>query len=205
MDESTLIQAAIRGDVDSFNQIVLAYQDIAYTVAYRIMGESDAAADAAQEAFISAYQKLHQFRGEHFKPWLMRIVTNSCYDELRRRQRRPALSLDALHEVQTSAGLDLHSPQENPEQHSQRRELNSAIQDCLSDLPDDQRVIAVLSDVEGYAYQEIAEITGLPLGTVKSRLSRARGRLRDCLREVRELLPAEYRLMNNEEPAQGAP
>ncbi len=196
MDESTLIQAAKRGDVDSFNRIVLAYQDTAYTVAYRIMGEPDAAADAAQEAFISAYQKLHQFRGEHFKPWLMRIVTNACYDELRRRQRRPALSLDELHEVQAAAGLDLHSPQENPEQHAQRRELNSAIQDCLGDLPDDQRVIAVLSDVEGYAYQEIAEITSLPLGTVKSRLSRARGRLRDCLREVRELLPAEYRLMN---------
>jgi RNA polymerase sigma-70 factor (ECF subfamily) len=196
MDESTLIQAARHGDVDAFNQIVLAYQDTAYTVAYRIMGEPDAAADAAQEAFISAYQKLHQFRGERFKPWLMRIVTNACYDELRRRQRRPALSLDALHEVQAAAGLDLHSPQENPEQHAQRRELNTAIQDCLSDLPDDQRVIAVLSDVEGYAYQEIVEITSLPLGTVKSRLSRARGRLRDCLRDIRELLPAEYRLMN---------
>ena len=132
MDESTLIQAAKRGDVESFNRLVLAYQDTAYTVAYRIMGEPDAAADATQEAFISAYQKLHQFRGEHFKPWLMRIVTNACYDELRRRQRRPALSLDELHEVQAAAGLDLHSPQENPEQHAQRRELNSAIQDCLS-------------------------------------------------------------------------
>jgi RNA polymerase sigma-70 factor (ECF subfamily) len=196
MDESFLIQAAKRGDVESFNQIVLSYQDVAYTVAYRIMGEPAAAADATQEAFISAYQKLHQFRGEHFKPWLMRIVTNACYDELRRRQRRPATSLDVLHDVQPMPGLALHSPQENPEQHAERSELSDAIQDCINDLPDDQRVIAVLSDVEGYVYQEIASITGLPLGTVKSRLSRARNRLRDCLRGVRELLPTEYRLMN---------
>ncbi len=196
MDETHLIQAAKRGDVESFNVLVLAYQDIAYTVAYRIMGEPHSAADAAQEAFISAYQKLHQFRGDSFKPWLMRIVTNACYDELRRRQRRPVTSLDALSDVQPADGLELHSPQENPEQHAQRSELNTAIQDCINDLPDDQRVIAVLSDVESYAYQEIADITGLPLGTVKSRLSRARNRLRDCLREIRELLPAEYRLMD---------
>jgi RNA polymerase sigma-70 factor (ECF subfamily) len=196
MDESDLIQAAKRGDVESFNQIVLTYQDVAYTVAYRIMGEPAAAADATQEAFISAYQKLHQFRGESLKPWLMRIVTNACYDELRRRQRRPATSLDVLHDVQPMPGLALHSPQENPEQHAERNELSDAIQDCINDLPDDQRVIAVLSDVEGYVYQEIASITGLPLGTVKSRLSRARNRLRDCLRGVRELLPGEYRLMN---------
>jgi RNA polymerase sigma-70 factor (ECF subfamily) len=196
MDDNNLIQAARRGDVESFNRLVVTYQDAAYTVAYRIMGETDAAADATQEAFISAYQKLHQFRGQHFKPWLMRIVTNACYDELRRRQRRPAASLDELHDVQPAPGLELHSPQESPEQHAQRAELNSAIQDCISDLPDDQRIIAVLSDVEEYAYQEIAQITGLPLGTVKSRLSRARNRLRDCLRGIRELLPAEYRLMS---------
>jgi RNA polymerase sigma-70 factor (ECF subfamily) len=196
MDEAALITAACKGDLDSFNRLVLAYQDMVYHQAYRMMGEPEAAEDAAQDAFISAFRHLGSYRGGSFKAWLLRIVTNTCYDELRRRQRRPALSLDDLHEVQAAAGLDLHSPQENPEQHAQRSELNRAIQDCLSDLPDDQRVIAVLSDVEGYPYQEIAEITGLPLGTVKSRLSRARGRLRDCLRDVRELLPAEYRLMS---------
>jgi len=176
---------------------VLHYQDMAYTVAYRIMGERDAAADATQEAFISAFRKLHQFRGDRFKPWLMRIVTNACYDELRRRQRRPVASLDAMHEISPMPGLQLFSQQENPEQHAQRSELAVAIQDCISDLPDNQRVIAVLSDVEGYSYQEIVEITDLPLGTVKSRLSRARTRLRDCLQAIRELLPSEYRLMDD--------
>ncbi len=200
MDEPSLIAAAKNGDVESFNQLILVYQDMAFTVAYRLIGEPDAAADATQEAFISAFRKLHQFRGERFKSWLMRIVTNACYDELRRRQRRPAASLDALtdNHIDLSPGVDvqLHSAQENPEQAAQRHELSAAIQDCINALPDNQRMIAVLADVEGYPYQEVAEITDLPLGTVKSRLSRARARLRDCLRDLRELLPAEYRLIN---------
>lgn len=194
MDENELIRIAQQGDVNAFNQLVLTYQDTAYTVAYRIMGETDAAADATQEAFISAFRKLHQFRGERFKPWLMRIVTNACYDELRRRQRRPASSLEDMHEVQANTSPALHSQQETPEAYAQRSELSDAIQRCIDALPDDQRVVAVLADVQDYAYQEIADITGLALGTVKSRLSRARNRLRNCLRAVRELLPAEYRL-----------
>jgi RNA polymerase sigma-70 factor (ECF subfamily) len=196
MDERVLIQAAKRGDVESFNGLILTYQDVAYSVAYRIMGERHAAADATQEAFISAFRKLHQFKGDNFRPWLMRIVTNACYDELRRRQRRPTSSLDALNNITPQTDLNLHSHQENPEQHAQRSELHEAIQDCIRALAEDQRVIAVLSDVEGYAYQEIVEITGLALGTVKSRLSRARARLRECLQNVQELLPAEYRLMD---------
>jgi RNA polymerase sigma-70 factor (ECF subfamily) len=196
MDERALIQAAKRGDVESFNGLILTYQDMAYSVAYRILGERHAAADATQEAFISAFRKLHQFKGDNFRPWLMRIVTNACYDELRRRQRRPTSSLDVLNNVTPQTDLNLHSHQENPEQHAQRSELHEAIQDCIRALAEDQRVIAVLSDVEGYAYQEIVEITGLALGTVKSRLSRARARLRECLQNVQELLPAEYRLMD---------
>jgi RNA polymerase sigma-70 factor (ECF subfamily) len=196
MDESSLIEAAKRGDVEAFNVLVLRYQDIAYSVAFRVMGEGDAAADAAQEAFISAFCKLHQFRGDHFKPWLLRIVTNACYDELRRRKRRPAASLEAMHETTAQTNPHLHSEAESPEHYAQRSELSDAIQDCLSALPDDQRIVAVLADIEEYAYQEVAEITGLRLGTVKSRLSRARARLRDCLQAVRELLPAEYRLIN---------
>lgn len=199
MDESRLVQAARRGDVESFNRLVLFYQDMAYTVAYRIMGEHDAAADATQEAFIAAFRKLHQFQGDRFKPWLLRIVTNACYDELRRRHRQPAASLEALHEVTTVAEAELHSPAENPEQHAQRSELHHAIQDCISALPDNQRIIVILSDIEGYPYQEIVNITGTALGTVKSRLSRARTQLRDCLQAVQELLPAEYRLIKNEQ------
>ena len=193
MDEGVLIQQAKKGDVTAFNGLVLHYQTLAYNVAYRIMGEPQAAEDMTQEAFISAYKALNRFRGGSFKAWLMRIVTNSCYDELRRRKRRPQSSLDELqHENESFAFL--RSNDEGPEMYQQRLEIVQMIERCLANLPDDQRVTAVLCDVEGYEYQEIADIVGVSLGTVKSRISRARRKLRDCLRGSGELLPAQYRL-----------
>lgn len=197
MNEEQWLAAARRGDVEAFNHLVLRYQDLAFTVAYRITGDASAAADAAQNAFITAFRKLHQFRGDRFKPWLMRIVTNACYDELRRVKRRPTDSLDDLYE--TSDAVDALIPAlDTPETLAQQAELSAAIQDCIRALPEDQRVIVVLSDIEEHTYGDIAAITALPLGTVKSRLSRARGRLRDCLRGMGELLPAEFRLIDEE-------
>jgi len=191
MDELALIQEAQRGEVDSFNTLILHYQTSAYNLAYRLMGETDGASDATQEAFISAFAHLPQFRGGSFKSWLMRIVTNACYDELRRRKRRPAVSLDDL---SSNADEQFSSHSENPESVVQRDALNRAIQDCLDGLPFDQRIVTVLCDVQGYDYQEIATITHISLGTVKSRISRARQRLRDCLQGAGELLPESYRL-----------
>jgi RNA polymerase sigma-70 factor (ECF subfamily) len=193
MDEAALIQQAKQGDVTAFNGLVMHYQSLAYNVAYRIMGEPQAAEDATQEAFISAYKALNRFRGGSFKAWLMRIVTNSCYDELRRRKRRPQSSLDELTE-DNEAFAFLRSKAEGPEDYQQQVELVQAIENCLQTLPDDQRVTAVLCDIEGYNYNEIADIEGISLGTVKSRISRARSKLRDCLQGFRELLPANYRL-----------
>ena len=194
MDEAALIHAAQRGDVNSYNTLVLSYQTQAYNVAYRIMGESDSAADATQEAFISAYRAIRSFRGGSFKAWLLRIVTNACYDEIRRRKRRPDASLDALYveDEATDASLVTHS--ENPESYAQRMDLQAAIMTCLQGLTDEQRAVSILSDIEGMSYEEIAEVVGTALGTVKSRLSRARSSLRDCLQGYGELLPASYRL-----------
>ena len=98
MDEASLIQAARQGDLDAFNRLVLAYQDRLYTQAYRLLGEAEAAEDATQEAFISAYRNIHTYRGGSFRGWLLRIVTNACYDELRRRKRRPTQPLEPLDE-----------------------------------------------------------------------------------------------------------
>jgi RNA polymerase sigma factor (sigma-70 family) len=194
MDEPKLIEQAKRGDVTAYNTLVLHHQNAVYNVAYRIIGEPDTAADATQEAFISAYQSLRQFQGGSFKAWLMRIATNACYDELRRRKRRPLTSLDEVAEENESSTLLISQNSAGPEEQRQRAELVEAIERCLQELPDDQRITAVLCDVEGYDYNEIAEITASSLGTVKSRLSRARAKLRDCLQGMRELLPAEYRL-----------
>lgn len=196
MDEAALIKKAQKGDVAAFNSLVLQYQEAVYNVAYRIMGQPQSAEDATQEAFISAYKSLKSFRGGSFKSWLMRIATNACYDELRRRKRRPQTSLDKLTDENESFSF-LRSPDDGPEKAQQRLEIMHAIEDCLQTLPADQRITAVLGDVEGYDYQEIAGITGVSLGTVKSRMSRARAKLRKCLQGVKELLPADYRLSTN--------
>lgn len=194
MDEEALITAAQQGDTSAFNRLVLQYQDMTYTVAYRIMSDPHAAADAAQEAFISAYQGLPRFRGGSFKAWLMRIVTNACYDELRRRKRRPQSSLDALYVEEPASASYSNSPLESPDQYIQRQELSHLLQQGIALLPDGQRVVLVLSDVQGFSYHEIAETVGISEGTVKSRLHRARSKLRDYLQEREELLPTHYRL-----------
>ncbi len=203
MDEPALIADAQQGDLNAFNRLVLEYQTPVYNLAYRIMGEGDSASDAAQDAFISAYKNLRHYRGGSFKAWLLRIVTNACYDELRRRKRRPATSLEALTVVDTGPDAEseasLISHDESPEDVTQRRELAREIQTCLDGLPDDMKSVVVMSDVMGMDYNEIATSTGAALGTVKSRLSRARARMRDCLRaNVLELLPHSFRLEEEE-------
>jgi RNA polymerase sigma-70 factor (ECF subfamily) len=193
MDEEALIASARKGDARAFNQLVLLYQGMAYNVAYRILGDADAAADATQDAFLSAFKAIRQFRGGSFKAWILRIVTNSCYDQLRSKQRRPADSLDDL-DVEEDHLRSLRDPSEQPDEYVERRQLNQALRAGIQRLPAEQRVVLVLSDIQGLNYQEIAAATGLSLGTVKSRLSRGRARLRDLLLEQRELLPARYRL-----------
>jgi RNA polymerase sigma-70 factor (ECF subfamily) len=195
MDEAALIAAAKKGDLDSFNSLVLAYQHQVYNLANRIMGDAAAAADATQEAFISAWKHIGGFRGGIFRSWLLRIVTNACYDELRRVKRRPASSLESLYVEDPTPDAELPPSQtESPEAFTQRRELNRALQAGIAQLPPDHRLVLVLSDVQGMSYDEIVQITGANLGTVKSRLSRARARLREVLMEHKELLPADVRL-----------
>ena len=193
-----MIAAAKQGDTHSFNQLVAHYQDLVYNVAYRILGDSDAAADASQDAFLSAYQAIARFKGGSFKSWLLRIATNACYDQLRVLKRRPTSSLEAVY-TDTDPSSHFVNGREGPEEHTLRQELGQILQLGIDTLPPDQRVTLVLSDVQGLSYNEIAEVTATSVGTVKSRLSRARGRLRDYLLDQGELLPARYRLMDDED------
>lgn len=194
LDEGALVAAARRGDLDAFNELVLAYQDRVYNLAYRILGDSAAAEDATQETFIAAYRHLSTFRGGSFLSWLMRTVANRCYDELRRQKRRPAISWESFGELDEEANPFLVNGHPTPEEAAQQAELTRFLQAAIVTLPPDQRVVLVLSDVEGMNYQEIADTLGIPVGTVKSRLARARARLRDLLQAQRELLPRAYRL-----------
>ena len=194
MEEPDIILQAQQGSLSAFNQLVMAYQGTAFNVAYRVIGSREAAADATQDAFLKAYKAIKQYQGGSFKSWLLRIVTNTCYDQLRYKSRRPSTSLEDLTENPDDHSDRLISQNERPEEHVLRGELNELIQIGIDTLPDDQRVVLVLSDVQGFSYQEIAEIIDQPLGTVKSRLSRGRRRLRDFLLQQQELLPNQFRL-----------
>ncbi len=196
MDEIELVAFARDGDLDAFNRLVLAYQDMAFNLAARMLGDDDAAEDVTQTAFLSAYRSLNSFRGGSFRAWVMRMVSNACYDELRRRKRRPTVSLEPVNEdeeeIESPAWLADDGP--SPEVQLERAELNQALQTCLHGLPDEFRAVVLMVDIEGLDYQEVSEATGKPLGTVKSRLARARLKMRDCLRQYWELLPSLFRL-----------
>ena len=196
MDETALIQTAQHGDLDSFYSLILHYQDMVFHTALRILGDEDLAADASQDAFISAFRSINSFRGGSFKAWLMRTVTNACYDELRRQKRRPTTPL----EPDTSDGEEMDSPRwladpnMTPAEKSEADDLEHAIQHCLDALPTEFRTVVVLADIQGMDYSEVAISVHVPLGTIKSRLARARLRLRECLRSFEELLPSSFRL-----------
>ena len=192
-DESDLVRRAQRADLSAFNQLVVRYQDLAYNVAYRLLGDAEPAADATQDAFISAYAAISRFRGGSFRSWLLRIVTNACYDLLRTRRRRPTTSLDAMLEADSATPAHFPDPGETPEGAALRHEVSRQIQAALLSLPADQRVAVVLSDVQGLSYDEIAQATSASLGTVKSRLSRGRAHLRALLSKHGELLPPRLR------------
>jgi RNA polymerase sigma-70 factor (ECF subfamily) len=196
MDEPALIRDAQRGDLEAFNRLVLAYQELLYNTALRVLGDEDLAADATQEAFLSAFRALNSYRGGSFKAWLTRTIINACYDELRRKKRRPTTPL----EPETGNGEEMESPRwladpsASPEEQLDQAELEHAIQHCLNALPADFKTVVVLADIQGLDYTEVARAVHVPLGTIKSRLARARLRLRECLQAFRELLPAMFRL-----------
>lgn len=197
MDEIALIKQAKEGDLDAFNQLALAYQDLAFNLALRMLGDQPSAEDAVQISFISAFQKIRSFRGGSFRAWLLRITSNNCLDELRRHKRKPIVD---LHPEDPESGEEwedarwLADESISPEEKVANKELESVIQRCIQALPDEFRVVVVLVDVQGLDYQQASEVINSPLGTIRSRLARARLRLQDCLQGARELLPEKYRL-----------
>ncbi len=184
MEMSDVIRAAQKGDEMAFSQLIGHYYTAAHRLAQHIMSTEEAASDAVQDALIKVHRALPRFQDGNFRSWLLRIVTNTCYDHLRSQKRRPALSLD---EMTDANGPDLPfmrtGDNHNPEQVASHRENMEFLISTIEDLPDYHRDVVLLIDVHGYDYSEAAEILDLPLGTVKSRLSRARSALRDQLVE----------------------
>ena len=194
--EKTLIRAAQRGELDAFNELVLRYQNLLYGIALRLLNDEDVAADAVQEALISAFRRFHTFRGDSLRSWLARVVVNACYDEMRKKRRQHSVPLEQYNaegdEIETSYWLV--DAQADPEVQFEASELETAIQKSLNKLPSIYRLILVLVDIEGLSYEEAAIAAHVPVGTVKSRLARARLQMQKSLQAAGELLPSSYRV-----------
>lgn len=192
--ENSLILSAQRGDMDAFNALALGYQDMLYRIALRIVHDEYLAEDALQEAMVHAFRHIKSFRGGNFKSWLARVTVNASYDELRRGKRHLGLPLEQF----TSGGEEIESPDwmrdpaSGPEERAESSELQRALQQCIRSLVPDYRLMVILVDMEGMSYEEAAQVARVPVGTVKSRLARARMQIRKSLQPYRSLLPTFY-------------
>jgi RNA polymerase sigma-70 factor (ECF subfamily) len=178
--DSILIERALIGDLDAYNQIVLLYQNMAYNVAFQVLGDRPTSEDVVQEAFLSAYVNLKKFHGRSFKAWLLRIVINACYDEIRHQKSRPTTSLfpEDSNEDEIESPYWINDPKDTPEEALIYKELRTMLQNSFDQLDVESKVTEILVDVMEMSYSEAAKVLNVPVGTIKSRLSRARGKLR---------------------------
>ena len=186
------------GQTSCFNCVIETYQTQAYNLARRMLSDWALAEDAVQESFVSAYRAFNRFRGDNLTAWVLRIVSNTCRDMLRARKARPTVSLDPLPTGDSDEPPGLSAPnipshEPSPEDRAEQSELRDTIQAGLDTLQEDQRLAVLLVDAHGLSYEEASQSMGCSLGTVKSRVSRGRGRLRDYLRQTGELLPSRFR------------
>ena len=186
MEEAELMQLACQGDLDAFNELILKYQNQVFNQAYRLFGNDDIAEDITQDAFLLAVRKMYQFRGGSFQAWLLKIVTNLCYDEMRTWKRAPFLPLEPVDEdgETNESPYWIKDPSVLPEESIEIRELRDLIERGLSKLPFNFQIVANLVDVQQLDYKEAALVMGTSIGTVKSRLARGRLMLRNALVKI---------------------
>lgn len=188
-EDRELIEKSRRGDLGAFDTLVRRYERTIYNVAYRLCGSHDDAADIAQEAFVRAWNNLKSFRGDaQFSTWLYRIVTNIFLDDRKKKRARPTTSLDEAVDLdESSVARQFEDSSAGPAALAEEEERAGILVRAIQTLPEAQRIMIVMYHQQGLAYEEIAEITALPIGTVKSRLNRARLALRDRLGAQAEL------------------
>src|SRR6266540_7558124 len=195
-EEKDLITAAQRGDLNAFNALILRYQNLLFGIALRMLNDEDTASDAVQEALISAFSKFNTFRGGSLRSWLARVTVNACYDEMRRKRRQREVPLEQFNmegeEVEDLSWMI--DPAARPEERYESYEMESAIQDSLNHLTPAYREALVLVDIEGLSYEEASIVARVPVGTVKSRLARARLQIRSSLQGYQDLLPTQYKV-----------
>jgi RNA polymerase sigma-70 factor, ECF subfamily len=190
--DETLIQLVLDGDARAFEDLVERYQQKVFNIAFRMSGNQEDALDLSQESFLRAYRALHHFKGQSaFSTWLFRIVNNTCIDALRKRKRQPLVVMSTDASIETEEGeyqIEFPAPEsESPEEQTLSKELREQVQLALSRLSEEHRLALVLRDIEGYSYEEIAEILDLNIGTVKSRINRARLAIREQIGSMEQL------------------
>ena len=187
MDERKLILRASGGDASAFNRLMEAHEGRMYAVALRMCGNREDAQDCLQEAMLRIYRSIGSFKGQSsFSTWAYRITMNTCLDELRRKKNKQNTSLDSLLEVGWTPSDDRNLP----EKHAMQSELRSSLHAAIQELPEDMRSVIVLRDIHGMAYDEIAQALDVNVGTIKSRISRGREKLREKLKNITELFDA---------------
>lgn len=183
-NEQKLIERASGGDPSAFNRLMAEHERKMYAVALRMFANREDAQDCLQEAMLRVYRSIGSFKAQSsFSTWVYRITMNTCLDELRRKKSRPSTSLDSLYD----AGFSPADEDNTPEKHSERAELRRELGEAIRELPEDMRSAIVLRDIHGHAYDEIAQMLDVNVGTVKSRISRAREKLREKLQRKAEL------------------
>jgi RNA polymerase sigma-70 factor (ECF subfamily) len=183
-----LVARCKRGERGAFDDLIRRYEKKVYNFAFRLSGNYDEANDVASETFVRVYNALQNFRGDSsFITWLFRITTNVYLDERKRKRARPYESLDEMIELdETTVVRQIEDPAPTPEETVEKQESVDLLQQAINSLPDYQRMMIVLYHTENRSYEEIAEALDLPIGTVKSRLNRARLSLREKLEPLRE-------------------
>lgn len=199
-DERKLIRQAKAGDKDAFSTLLLAHEARMYNIAYRMMGNSEDAMDMVQEAMIKVYRSLGRFEGTaQLSTWLYRVTTNTCLDELRRRKLRKNVSLEEREEQGAPALVD--SAFVRPEEAAENAERGRVLRQAMETLSPDHKAAIVLRDVQGMSYDQAAKIMDCPVGTMKSRVNRARSALREELQKQTELFPIAMRQNERKEVA----
>lgn len=180
--DEEIIARARKGDLATFHELIERHQGAVFNVVLRTVNDPGIAEDVTQDAFVRAWKSIGQFRGGNVRGWLMRIAVNRAYDSLRSQKRRPSSSLDALDYEPVPTWSTQTATTEHPEAFADRSEVSGILEHLLARLPDDQRTAVLLVDMQGFSYEEAAGIMGVAPGTIKSRMSRARSRLREELR-----------------------
>ena len=183
-DEKKLIERAYGGDPSAFNRLMAQHENRMYAVALRMCANREDAQDCLQEAMLRVYRAIGSFKGQStFSTWVYRITMNTCLDELRRKKNRQNTSLDNLVDM----GWSPTDGGAGPEKQALMREMREKMHGAIHELPDDMRAAVVLRDIQGFSYDEIAQMLEINVGTIKSRISRGREKLREKLKEYSEL------------------